>query len=608
MLDEGAAATQESGAVAVSADKTMSPGDVHSMAPQMRRVMLALVLVIGFVVYLGSLQFGFVYDDTAQIVKNPQVQSWAYLPHYFSGPVWAQLKLFDYYRPLFLLWLLLNHALFGLNPAGWHGALVLLHLAATAMAYLAAQRLLKNDAGALLLALIFAVHPAHLESVAWVSGAPDPLMAVFFFGSYWGFLRWREEKGTGWLLLSLGCYALAALSKEPGIMLDVLILGHAFLFPHEQRDRAPRIVPRTTGALKESIPYFLLAPAYFLLRFAALKQVSAHKMDLSWTTVVMTWPWLLWFYMKKLFWAAPISEFYDSPYVSSAKSPEFWIPLLVLCALTAALWSWWRRTHDPMIPLAVLWIVIPLLPTFDLFAFPAHEYAHDRYLYISVFGFGLLLARLFWSAAGAALWERWRAQKLRLAVIATMTLVFAGLTVQQSVYWANNLLLYSRGVEIAPKTSITAINNLIPEMMKRGMYQEAMEKIQSAAQQHPNDWGLQFNAGNILMQLNHLPEAEVYLRKATEMAGDERSEPWLYLGLVQMKKGNPAGAEAPLRRAIAIDPESSLNRYALARDLIEQGKLLQARDLLQQLVREASQDPSYRERLAEVEKKLKSHH
>jgi Flp pilus assembly protein TadD len=482
---------------------------------------------------------------------------------------------------------------------------VLLHIAATAMAYLAARRLLRNDAGALLAALLFAVHPAHVESVAWISGAPDPLMAVFFFASYWGFLRWREDKGTGWLLLSLGCYALAALSKEPGIMLVVLVLGHAFLFPNKDRMAVTGFFSRTLSALKESVPYILLLASYFVIRFAALKQIAEHKMNLSWATVVMTWPWLLWFYVKKLFWAAPISEFYDSPYVNSVTSPEFWIPLLLLAVLATFLWLWWRRTHDRMIPLAVLWIVIPLLPTFDLVAFPAHEYAHDRYLYISVFGFGLLLARMLWSPAVAALWGRWRAQKLRLAVIAAVSLSFAALTVQQSVYWASNLLLYSRGVEIAPKTSISAINNLIPEMMRLGMYQEALEKIQFAAQQHPGDWGLQFNAGNILMQMDHLPQAEMYLRKATEMVKDQRSEPWLYLGLVQMKRGDPAEAEAPLRRAMAIDPESRLNRYALARDLIDQGKLLPARELLQQLVREAPQEQNYREQLTELEKKLK---
>ena len=601
MPDESSAPAQENSATISAGLNSAAPGD--SLPAAVRQVAFAGVLVIGFIVYLGTLQFGFVYDDTAQILKNPRVQSWQYLSQYFSGAVWAQLGGLDYYRPIFLVWLLLNHTFLGLSATGWHAALVLLHLAASAMAYLVARRLLHNDAAALSLTLLFAVHPAHVESVAWVSGAPDPLMAVFFFGSYWAFLRWREASGgSRWLALSLGLYALAELSKEPGMLLAALLLGHALLFPRDQ-DAAGSGWRR---ALKDISPFAVLAILYIFVRAAVLPAVAEHKVDLSWATVAMTWPWLLWFYAKKLFWAAPISAFYDAPYVDSPASPQFWVPLLLVGALAAVLFLWWRNTRDRLVPLAVLWIVIPVLPTLDLVAFAPHEYAHDRYLYISVFGFCLLLVRLLWQFPFSRYLRAWDPQRTRVAAVLIFAATFAGITVQQSVYWANNLLLYSRGVEIAPKTAVKAVNNLVPEMMRLGMYQEAMQKIQSVADQHPDDWGLQFNAASILLQLNHLPQAEAYLVKATRLAGDSKSVPWLYLGLARMREGLNAQAEEPLRRAVRISPEKPENRYALAIDLRQIGKSAEAVSLLEELVKEFPDQPGYRSQLDSARKASKA--
>src|SRR5205085_1082795 len=102
-----------------------------------------------------------------------------------------------YYRPLFNLYLLVNYQLFHLNPAGWHLLLVLWHLLVTLLVYRLARRLLKDEGGALTAALIFGVHPVHIESVAWISGVTEPMLAVFFLGALLGYLRWRDGAAGG---------------------------------------------------------------------------------------------------------------------------------------------------------------------------------------------------------------------------------------------------------------------------------------------------------------------------------------------------------------------------------------------------------------------------
>ena len=107
----------------------------------------AAILAATFLAYAGTLGFGFVFDDTAGIVRNDSLRSWHYVPGYFSSHVWSFLYphlLSNYYRPLFLLWLRLNDALFGLHPWGWHLTSVLAHLGVTCLVYCLA---LQVDAG-----------------------------------------------------------------------------------------------------------------------------------------------------------------------------------------------------------------------------------------------------------------------------------------------------------------------------------------------------------------------------------------------------------------------------------------------------------------------------
>src|SRR5580698_2095628 len=110
-------------------------------APLNESLLVASVLVVTAMVYEAVLGFQFVYDDNGQIAQNPQILSWRFVPQYFRGQVWQYLfpdAPANYYRPLNMLWFRLNDALFGLHPAGWHAATVLLHLVAICLVYLLA--------------------------------------------------------------------------------------------------------------------------------------------------------------------------------------------------------------------------------------------------------------------------------------------------------------------------------------------------------------------------------------------------------------------------------------------------------------------------------------
>jgi hypothetical protein len=201
-----------------------------------------LACAIGFLAYVPTLGFQFVYDDKPQIIQNPAIRAWRYLPNYFTSHVWAELYPHvgsDYYRPVFLLWFRLNHAMFGVNPVGWHLTTVLCHVAATYLVFRLVRRLAASPWTAFSAATLFALHPVYIESVAWVSGVTDPLLAILLLGSFLAYMRFREGNRWGWMGLALAFFVLGLLEKETAVVLGppdflvcVALRGGAFLdFP-----------------------------------------------------------------------------------------------------------------------------------------------------------------------------------------------------------------------------------------------------------------------------------------------------------------------------------------------------------------------------------------
>src|SRR5438067_6971747 len=127
-----------------------------------------LALAVTSAVYLPVLAYEFVSDDTQQIVWSQRYFTWRALPHYFTTDVWGHLTVIhtNYYRPIFLVWLMLNYKLLGLETALWHLSAIAAHLGATLMFYFVVRRLVGDRMVAGTAALLFGVHPVHVEAVA----------------------------------------------------------------------------------------------------------------------------------------------------------------------------------------------------------------------------------------------------------------------------------------------------------------------------------------------------------------------------------------------------------------------------------------------------------
>jgi tetratricopeptide (TPR) repeat protein len=566
--------------------------------------LLGLVLAATFVVYAATLRFEFVYDVLPQIVSNPIIQKASFLPHYFRTHVWihtAPQDVGNYYRPLFLVWLLLNYQLFGANPMGWHATTVLAHLAATAMVYFTARRLTRNHSVGLLAALIFGLHPIHIEAVAWISGVTEPLLAVPFLGSFLCFARARESGSRRWWAASLLLYVVAMLLKETALILPAMCFLYEWIYRPQGGRAAEPQAGRLVSALRVSVPFLLLTAAYVPLRIYALHGFSHPVNPVSLRVDLLTFPSLLWFYVTKLVYPVGLSIFYDTPYVLEFGTRAVLLPLLGVASVAGALILMWRHRPSQVLPFSAALLLVPLLPLFNLSTFQAGEIAHDRYLYLPSVGFSILAALALLAIRESAFRVGPLAGSRALA-IAFVALFLAAATVSQSLHWANNLVLYFRGVQVAPTNNLAGIN-LANELLDRGLTEQALVFYHQALEREPGYWLSIYNLGYAYYRTGRYPQAEPWLTRAA-LGNNRDADSAYYLGITKWKLGKLDEAAVALRAALEREPRGRGYRYSLGLVLKDQGKIAEALEMFETELKRNPHCPEPLPHIAALRKKL----
>lgn len=527
--------------------------DALSQPGMLEIILLALI----FIVYSGTLAFGFVYDDRPVLVDNPLVHAWRYVPSYFSTHFGSQLAGANatYYRPVFLLWFRFIHSLAGLHTALWHLSSVFVHVAVTYLVFLLAWRLTGDRWTAWIAALLYGLHPVHVESVAWISGVADPLLAMFFLGSLLAYRKRRQPAGSAALLAaSLLLYAMALLQKEVAIVLPAVVCAYVILLgPEDQGWRA-----KLRSAVVAVLPFLAITVLYLLARSLALRGIVRTITPISFRTMILTWPSLLWFYLKLLVYPAGLSPFYDVGYVTRPGPQDFVLPLAGVFGAAALLWFWARRSpaRARTIAFACALLVLPLLPALYIRVFNYDDYAHDRYLYLPSVGFVILCALAV---------RQFRPVKLQAALAGVAVALFLAGTLTQELNWASDLLLYTRGVNIAPRNSV-ARNNLGNALLERGRYPDAVAVYQQVLKQDPNFWMATYNLGYVSYRLHKFDDAEQYLSRAIVLNPYEADQ-YFVRGASRVESGHVDAGIADLKRALEMRPDAEPYRAMLRRAL-----------------------------------------
>jgi protein O-mannosyl-transferase len=481
------------------ASPPVRPSKVSSDEHRNLRLELVWVLpalVLGFLVYVNTLHGDFVYDDQRQIVRNTLIQDQSQFWRALTSDVWAfkgeDRAASNYWRPSFVLWMILNFRAFGLDTFGWHLTNILLHVAVTLLAFLFLRRLDLSRPVAGAIALIFAIHPVHVESVAWVSGAPDLILCLALLGSMWFVKALGEKRSPIRWALAIALYVVALGAKEIAVLFPLVVVGLLWGPASDSREKGAPL----TRALSVAWPFALVAVLYFIVRQSILGSVQQSPLGgagLSGT--ILTAPAVFTFYLRQMivpYWIGP-SYPLRVVTVDSMGVTNFLIPLIV--TLFAGWWMIRMAMRSRIALMGVSLFAVTLLPAMNIAAFYPEQLVHDRYLYVPLLGFLILAIPALESLLERATSKtKGRAAGLVFAFAAIIGVALAVQTIRYNRAWLSNLALWEWGVRSDPGSAFN--------YQQYGVYLHEAKRLDEA-----------ITAFNRSIQIS--PLANAYLARAT---------------------------------------------------------------------------------------------
>lgn len=479
------------------------------------------VVVIAFVLiaaaFCNALRGEWVYDDRTQIVENHLIQNPAFYGKALVSDVWGfkgdkGQAWSNYWRPTFVVWLIVNYQLFGLETFGWHLTSILGHAAVTWLVYRVLRQLRIHPVVCAIATWVFAVHPAHVESVTWISGVTDVLLSAFLLTAYLLHLRSLDEARPELRWYALAAFALALLSKEAAVTFPAIVF-----FTHWIRGAAGS-GERMRPAIRAAIPYAVLVAIYIPVRFLVLGQMRQTAPGAPGLVgMLATAPSVIVFYLRQTFFPVLLGP--DNPLRPVTNSNisllTFWGPLVLLVVLVNVVRPMVRRSAD--LQVGLLWFVIPLMLAIDIRVFLPDQIVNNRYLYLSVMGAFVVVGVGIHRAARAMFSVR--AERAALVAGLLAAVVMVPLTLDYNRAWCSEMALWERGIRSDPASSHST-----------------------------------YMLGVAYRQAGRMEDARKALERAIEL-NPEYSFPYIELARVQIADGLYSRAEANLRKVLAIRPE-----------------------------------------------------
>ena len=527
------------------------------------------------------------FDDGQYVNNNPMV---------FHGLTWEGIKwAFTTFHaanwhPFTWLSHMVDCQIFGDNPAGHHWMNVAIHAANSLLLLGWLWRETRAFERSALVAALFALHPLHVESVAWIAERKDVLSGLFFmlvllsYGRYVKATLASESQKTkigktsgrwGWYLLAVMLYVCGLMAKSMLVTVPFLLLLLDF-WPYQRFNLGGGVAPKERiGKLTvEKVPFFLLSAVAALLTYAAQNQGGAvakfSLVPLSVRTLNATISYV--WYLAKLIWPNGLAAYYSYP-ADLAWEPSVIAGLILVGCTIGALWLVHRKKY-PLI--GWLWYLGMLVPVIGLIQVGAQTRA-DRYSYLPSIG---ILIVIVWGVADSA--AQWHWPRLPLAFASCAAVLVCAVAARGQVhYWKNSILLFTHALEVSPERDFIAHHNLGHALSAVGKQNEAIPHFQEALKIRPDYAVAHLNWGNALGVQGKIEEAVVHYQAAIRL-NPEYEEAYYDLGKAEVLLGNLPGGRSNLLAAIRCKPDYSEALTALGNLCLLEGNQQQALKYLRQ--------------------------
>jgi tetratricopeptide (TPR) repeat protein len=540
---------------------------------------LAFLLALAALPYLNTLHNLFVYDDTTQVVNNPYLQNFHHLKEIFTTPVWSFLGgdyVHNYYRPMMSFGYLLCYQFLGPRALAFHLVNLLLNVLVVLVLFLVTRRMFNDRLVGFVAAGLFAVHPIHSESVAWIAAVTDIELALFYLLTFWFFLGLSMWSGRRLILgeLSMAAsFVLALLAKEPAVTLVVL----AMLYEHSCRGDREQTSVRIK--LSRYGPLGLLALVYLIFRMHFVGGMASRSQfpNMGPDAAVFSALALAGQYVWKLFWPATLCAFYPFHMSTSLFDPRVIAGAVAMMGLAFLIVFLWNRAR--LVSFGLLFFFVNLAPVLYAPWMAANVFT-ERYLYFPSVGFCWAMG---W--AGASLWRiakrhsaAWRA----LLIVSALAIAALGTVrvIRRNRDWHDNETLYKATLAVHPDAFIMHIN-LAALYLDRDNLKKAEQELQAADKLAP-DYPLILNDFGLLnLKLKRYDEALGYLLRSI-LKNPKEPQPHLYLAQLYEQTGQTDYAEREYLTATNLSPLSQGAHVGLGEFYFDHGRLQEAEKQFQE--------------------------
>jgi tetratricopeptide (TPR) repeat protein len=464
------------------------------------------------------------FDDYFYIVQNASLRDGLGL----DGLNSVLRPRFSNWIPLTELSYRVDYAVYGVRPGGYHLTNLLLHLMSAVVLFLALARMTGAVWRSALIALVFAIHPLHVESVAWVSGRKDVLSGLFWMSTLYAYARYREvPESWGRYAVVIACFGLGLMAKPMVVTLPFVLLLLDY-WPMARLSGPGADRSEWTRALLEKLPLFVLAAVASLVTFQVQRDSGAVSglvqlpLGLRLANAVQSYV----DYVRDAVWPSGLAAFYPHP-LQAIDGVEVAVGVVILAAGTAAAVCFGRARG--YLAVGWLWYLGTLVPVIGLVQVGTQARA-DRYMYLPLVGLSLVVV---WGLS--ELGERLHiSQRWRAAIASVALAALAATTWFQLETWRNTEELYARALSVTDGNYL-AHNAMGSEHLRRGRTAEAAEQFELALE--------------LLPQWN---------------------EPRLGLADVEIQRGRVHRALSLYEEALKRDPTSAsaAGRYGLALGLV----------------------------------------
>ena len=552
---------------------------VHSSSFRRDAYLCAFLALVTFVLYWPVTGFEFNnYDDAQYITDNSQIHSgltgenilWAFTTGHASN-----------WHPLTWLSHLLDCQLYGLNPAGHHFTNLLFHIANTLLLFGLLRRMTGAVWRAAFVAALFALHPMHVESVAWVAERKDVLSAFFGLLTLWAWLTYIKARTPGHYTLALFLFACALMSKPMLVTLPLLMLLLDFWPLHRVQPDKPWL---GYGPLvKETIPFFALTLISCIVTFlvqkagGAVVQTNLISPEMRAANAVVSYVR----YLLKLLWPQNMAVIYPYP----AHLPWWQVAGAALLLIAISIVVLRAAPRRPWLIVGWLWFIISLLPVIGLVQVGVQSIA-DRYTYLPAIGLFLMIT---WGATECL--TAWPHAKPFLASAAG--LVLAGcflISMHQLQFWHDSIALFSHAIEVTTDNAV-AHCNLGQALAAAGEPEKAHDEYTKALKIDPTYVSAMVSMSSYYNLHGNYDEAISCLNAALNIRPDS-DQAHYNLALAYSGQGKTTQAIAEYRAALKINPRHDKALVNLGATLAQQGDLTEAIPLYQQAL-EIAPDNAY---------------